>query len=103
MISMILSQRTISCASEISQVVSCAFLAVPIIVSPFNSRNFLLVSIIILFQDASPSTLLQVLTIAVLSIILTAPAGAVAIAVLGPLLLQKSSGESNVSDGKYKV
>ena len=37
----------------------------------------------------------QVLTIAVLAIIITAPVGAVAVTVLGPLLLQRSSGESN--------
>jgi hypothetical protein len=51
------------------------------------------------FGEGAESLGRKVLTIAVLSIILTAPAGAVAIAVLGPLLLQKSSGESNVSDG----
>ena len=41
---------------------------------------------------------MQVLTIAVLSIILTAPIGAVAISILGPILLLKESSEEQTSN-----
>jgi len=40
----------------------------------------------------------QLLTVAVLAIVVTAPIGAVAISVTGPLLLQKSAGRVSATD-----